>query len=175
MEYQTRPTTNGGWAVSSWTARETRREDRYPTNDEANVSVGPLHRDPQRCKILNVSRSGLQLELGARLKFHSRVQIAITGSASRGVAIFGEIRYCHRAGDVFHAGVGIHDAVFGGLLVSDHIDKDCLFLYAAGLALHFSEVLRIQRHLERCAPCIAALTEASGVLRRVEEQLQAQL
>jgi hypothetical protein len=156
--------------LSHWTNRETRRENRYPTHDDARMSVGPPNQDSLPCKILNVSRSGMQLELDTKVAVRSRVQITLVSDMSRGVVIFGEIRYCQRAGDLFHAGVEIHDAVFGRTLVSDHIDEDRLSLYAAGLGLTSSEVLRIKRHLERCSICIAALDDAVDVHRRVQEQ-----
>jgi hypothetical protein len=152
--------------LSHWANRETRRENRYPTHDAGYVSVGPPYRDNLPCKILNVSRSGMQLELDAKLGVRDRVQITLAS----GVVIFGEIRYCHQAGAVFHIGVEIHDAVFGRALVSDHIDEDRLSLYSAGQGLTSAEVLRIKRHLERCALCIAALNDTEELRRRVEQQ-----
>jgi hypothetical protein len=160
----------GGAFLSHWANRETRRENRYPTSDEATVSVGPPYHESLPCKVLNVSRSGMQLELNTKMAMRDRVQITLASDVSRGVVIFGEIRYCQRAGDLFRAGVEIHDAVFGRTLVSDHIDEDRLSLYAAGQGLTSSEVLRIKRHLERCAVCIAALNDTVEVRRRVQEQ-----
>jgi len=147
--------------------RETRKEARYPTNDQASVSVAPQHSQKRPCKILNVSRSGLQLELAEALTVHIVVEVAIIGGVSGGVIIFGEVRYCRQVGDVFHAGVEIQDAVFGKALTTDHIDEDRLSLYASGVGLTSGEVLRIKMHLERCPQCIAALAEVSQINRRL--------
>jgi PilZ domain len=94
---------------------DNRREARYPTNDAVKVSVAP-HQEWHAATILNVSRQGVQLELDRELPNRARIEILTTS-----VAIFGEIRYCHQTGELFHVGVLIRDVVFSRPH-TEHID-----------------------------------------------------
>ena len=136
-----------------------RREARYRTNDAVKIIVGTASQR-QNAKILDVSRNGLQLEVGFFLFPGSRVEIL----TANGVVIFGEIRYCNQASERFHAGVLIHDAIFGKSPISEHIDDDQLALYVAGPGLSAVDVLRIKQHLERCDSCRAALVKITELV-----------
>ena len=139
--------------------KDTRREARYPTNDAVKVSVAP-HQEQHAAKIVNISRRWLRLELGCLLPTRTRIEILTTA----GLAIFGEIRYCHRDGELFYAGVAIHDAIFAKP-DTGHIDDDRLALYGAGRGLSAPEVLRVKEHLEKCAECQATLAETLKMIR----------
>jgi hypothetical protein len=135
---------------------EKRKEKRYPTNDRVRVFLMPS-REEQVATILNVSKSGVQLELATPLPPQAKIEIL----ASDGVATFGEVRYCHAAGPVYHAGIYIHDAIF--MPRPEHIHEDSLWLYAKGRGLTAHEVLRIEAHLEHCDHCCSALAELSAL------------
>lgn len=147
--------------------KDNRQDARYPTNEAVTVSVAP-YQENHAAKILNVSRHGLQLELGCPLPDGARVEILTT---AEGVVIFGEIRYCNQSGDLFHIGVLIHDAIFAKPLTGEHADDDELSLYAAGRGLGAAEVLRLKEHLEGCGKCRSALGEASALIRRLKGAL----
>jgi hypothetical protein len=78
-----------------------RRDARYATNDPAEVEV--LHANVRHLSalVLDVSRSGIRLGIQERIAPGSQVKVTMP----RQVVIFGEIRYCRRAGARFHAGV----------------------------------------------------------------------
>jgi hypothetical protein len=88
------------------TGLERRKEVRYPTYDPAQVRLSP----GGRCisgTILDISRSGLGIELGAFIRRGSRVEIILAGRA----VIFGTVRYCRRVAKGHHAGVLIEHVV----------------------------------------------------------------
>lgn len=118
-------------SLKSMERNESRKEPRYPTNDKVRVFLLPCRKE-QPAAILNVSKSGVQLELTASLPPQATIEIL----ASDGLAIFGEVRYCRPAGTVYHAGVHIHDTIFTPR--PGHIPEDSLLLYtkAHGLSAH---------------------------------------
>lgn len=147
--------------------QDKRREARYPTNDAVRVSVAP-HEEKGPAKILNISRNGLQLEIGYRLLIGARVEILTTG----GIEIFGEIRYCHQVGELFHAGVLIHDAISGK--PHEHVDDDQLSLHVTGRGLSATEVpTNLKEHLGQCAECRSGLAETEEMIRRTGGRLPA--
>jgi hypothetical protein len=146
--------------------KDNRQDARYPTNEAATVSIAP-YQENHAAKILNVSRHGLQLELGCPLPHGARVEVL----PEAGVMIFGEIRYCNQTGELFHVGVLIHDAIFAKPLPGAHADDDQLSLYVAGHGLRAAEVLRVKEHLVGCSKCRAALAETSELIRRMKGTL----
>jgi Putative zinc-finger/PilZ domain len=150
--------------------KDNRQDARYPTNEAVTVSLAPYQQN-HAAKILNVSRHGLQLELGCPLPDGARVEILTTAA---GVVIFGDIRYCNQTGELFHVGVLIHDAIFAKPLTGEHADDDQLSLYAAGYGLGAAEVLRLKEHLDGCAKCRSALAETSALIRRMKGTLPAE-
>ena len=140
--------------------RNRRRESRYATNDLAEVCVDPFC-TRQPCVIVNASRSGLQLELTGTLPIRSCVEVL-----HKGMAIFGQVRYRRRAGEICRAGVHIDDVIFAKPLApGEHIDEDRLSLYATGRGLTSIEVLLAGRHLEHCDQCRKTLGEVSKLVR----------
>jgi len=88
------------------TGLERRKEIRYPTYDPVLVRLSP----GRACvpgTILDISRSGLRVEIGPPIRRGSRLEIIL---ASRAV-IFGTVRYCRRVADAHHAGVLIEHVV----------------------------------------------------------------
>jgi hypothetical protein len=157
--------------VNRESAKKHNRQDaRYPTNEAVTVSVAPYQQN-HAARVLNVSRHGLQLELGCPLPDGARVEILTT---AEGVVIFGEIRYCNQTGELFHIGVLIHDAIFAKPLTGEYADDDQLSLYAAGRGLGAAEVLRLKEHLDGCAKCRSALGETSALIRRMKGTLPAE-
>lgn len=140
--------------------QEKRRERRYPTNDPVHVRKFPFAADTIPAKIVDVSRSGMKLELGTPLL--RDVKVEVTMLASKAV-IFGEVRHCRRSGAVYHAGVLIEDVVQPA---SDktHVNVDDMSLYVVGKGLSAADVLRVEEHLSRCPACKTRLVQATKTL-----------
>jgi hypothetical protein len=139
---------------------EKRREARYPCNDAVAVrilSVGPRHFP---ATVLDVSRSGLRLELAIPIAKGSEIEV----TARSQIVIFGEVRYCRRAGDSFHAGVLIRDVIQSRLYTTKHLHDDELSLYLVGKGLTMPEVIRVKAHLATCEECHTRLSVAYAVL-----------
>lgn len=87
---------------------ERRREPRYPCNDPVKVRVISKGGPRFPATVLEVSRSGLRLELDIPIAKGSDIEVTVRGH----VVIFGEIRYCRRTGDSFHAGILIREVLY---------------------------------------------------------------
>ena len=138
---------------------EKRREIRYPTNDPAQVQVLP-HNTRSPATVLDVSRSGLRLELHASVGRGSQIKVIL----SEQVVIFGEVRYCRRVGDVFQAGVLIQDVIYSQERARKHLHDDDLSLYLVGKGLTASEVIKLRDHLILCESCRIRLNEIDAKL-----------
>ena len=144
---------------------EKRREPRYPCNDAVAVrvmSIGPRHFP---ATVLDVSRSGLRLELATPIAKGSEIEVA----ARTQLVVFGEVRYCRRAGEVFHVGVLIRDVVQSHPRAVAHLHDDEEALYLAGKGLAMADVIRVKDHLTRCEQCRTRLREADAVLHPVRK------
>jgi hypothetical protein len=87
---------------------EKRHEHRYATSDPAEVL--PSDGLVLTAKIVDVSRSGLGIEIERPLPKSSLVEIA---SPDHKLVIFGEVRYCKPSGVRFHIGVLIEGVASG--------------------------------------------------------------
>lgn len=128
---------------------EKRREPRYPCNDAVAVrvmSLGPRHFP---ATVLDVSRSGLRLEIATPIAKGSEIEVA----ARSQIVVFGEVRYCRRAGDSFHVGVLIRDVVQSRARAVEHLHDYEIALYLAGNGLKMAEVIRVREHLANCGKC----------------------
>jgi hypothetical protein len=88
------------------TGLERRQEVRYPTNDPAKVRLAP----GAECvtgTILDISKSGLRIELCAAVARGSRLEVLLAS----GPVVFGTVRYCRRIADAFHVGLLIEHLV----------------------------------------------------------------
>ena len=83
-----------------------RREARYATNDPAEIQILPVTGQRLPATVLDVSRSGLRIELVPPLARGLQVEVKMPGK----LVIFGEVRYCRRAGQFHHAGILIQDS-----------------------------------------------------------------
>lgn len=147
---------------------EKRKEPRYPTKDLAQVDTFPFRGTPVPATVIDVSKSGLRLELRTPLERGSRVEIMIRASKT---AIFGELRYCRQSGAVFHAGVLIEDVVYPSRNTTQHVHEDDLALYIAGKGLTAAEVLRISDHLSACNRCTRVMAQIAATLYRPTRRL----
>ena len=144
-----------------------RRESRYPTKDDVEVSIMPHADKRHKAKVLNVSRSGLQLELQIELQPGMMVQVV----TPRRLVIFGEVRYCRVFGGVFHAGIHIEDTILSSSYLEQHASEDELALYATERGLTTMAFFRVKKLLERCPECRARLQESSEFMRRVRGKM----
>lgn len=86
---------------------ERRSSLRVACDDPAQMQVlRPFSPNRLEARILNVSRGGMKLRLKQAVDSGSLIQIRFKDSV-----VFGEVRYCARAGGEFEAGVHIHDLI----------------------------------------------------------------
>jgi hypothetical protein len=139
---------------------ERRRETRYPTQDAAEVEVrhGEILRMP--AMVVDVSRSGLRLELPAAVGRGEQVKINLP----RQVVILGEVRYCRRSGMVFYAGVLILDVFQAQSAPGNHISADEMSFFLVGKGLAVADIIRLREHLIECEPCRIRLGETDAKL-----------
>ena len=140
---------------------EKRGEARYPTNDPAQVQILPSNGTWLPCTVVDISRSGLRLELETKLTKNTRIEIMIT---PRQVVIFGEVRYCRTSRGRFHAGVLIEGVVFPKPDTGEHLDDDQIVLYMRGKGLTAPELLLMKNHLLICDECVSRLVETTREL-----------
>ena len=137
-----------------------RGETRYPTEDPAEVEVrhGEILRMP--AVVVDVSRSGLRLELPLAVGRGEQVKITLP----RQMVILGEVRYCRRAGIVYHAGVLIQDVFQGQTTTGEHLSNDELSFYLIGKGLAVADIIKLREHLIECESCRIRLGETDAVL-----------
>jgi PilZ domain len=146
---------------------EQRREPRYPCNDPVEVRILSGSRGPiLPATALDVSRSGLRLALRTPIPKGSEIEAIV----KRQVTILGEVCYCRRVGDDFHAGVLIRDVVYPGTQAVEHLHDDQLSLYLVGKGLTMAEVIHVKDHLAKCADCRTRLSNADAVLHPIRRR-----
>ena len=128
--------------------RERRREPRYPCNDPVMVRVLPGDGSRVPGTLVDVSRSGLRLEVGIPLVKGGEIEIVL----SKQIAIFGKVRHCRRSGDKYQAGVLIQEAFYSSK-TSDHVSDDQLGSYLTGRGLTLTQVIKVRDHLALCSNC----------------------
>jgi hypothetical protein len=154
-------------AVEGTRLLERRSEARYPTEDLVEVQIlgtGSLCR--VTATILDVSRSGLRLELSSTIAKGSQVEIIVP----RRLSIFGEVRYCRRFRELVHAGILIQQVICPRSLAVHHIHDDALALYLVGKGLTVPEVIGLKEHLILCEACQIRLAEADAILHPVRKR-----
>jgi hypothetical protein len=154
------PVVSAAFALRRARLAERRREARYPTSDAAEVEVrhGEILRMP--AMVVDVSRSGLRLELPAAVGRGEQVKISLP----RQVIILGEIRYCRRSGIVYHAGVLIQEVFYAQPVPDRHISDDEMSFYLVGKGLSVSDIIKLREHLLECEACRIRLGETDAVL-----------
>lgn len=136
-----------------------RREARYPAQEPAELEMLYGPREPIYGTVLDVSRSGLRIELPRRIHRGEEVKVKLKENV-----IFGEVRYCRAASGVFQAGIRIDELVRAEADRQQHLGEDALSFYAIGKGLSVSEVIELREHLVRCEACRARLAEKETVL-----------
>ncbi len=140
---------------------ERRAEQRYHTDDPVDVqfSAGA----PVRLSgwVRDVSSIGLRLELSTAISRGTPIRVAFP----RRLVIFGEVRYCRRDKDAFHAGVFIEHMFRPSKLAEKHIHDDELALYLAGNGLTAPQVIAFREHLAGCEKCQARLRQMDVVIK----------
>jgi len=144
---------------------EKRKEARYPTDDPAEIRILPSDGDSWPATVIDISRSGLRLELQRRLVRGMRIEIVIM---PRKLTIYGQIRYCRRSDENFHVGVLVQDMFGHQRDESEHLDDDLLSLYLLGRGLTVPEFVRVQAHLTKCEECCSRLQETTDTLKRTQ-------
>lgn len=164
---------HGPLTPSGETGRERRREKRYPANEPAELVLMQQPVDTRPCVVLDLSKSGLQLELASRVPKGAHVKITMP----RNIIVFGEIRYCRASGPLFRAGVLIRDLFSpkqepagNGALADAHASEDDLSLYAIGKGLTTSEIIRITAHLRECDTCRARILQIEATINPVRRR-----
>ena len=80
------------------------------------------------------------------------------------LVVLGEVRWCQRVGEVYHAGLPIEGIIVGEQEESVHLDDDRLSLYLSGRGLTTPEVLAVQKHLDECVECRTRLSDTAEML-----------
>jgi hypothetical protein len=128
---------------------ERRREHRYPANDIVEVhAVGSLG-DRFPATIVDLSRSGLRLEVGKPLSRGTRLEIVLKNRA----IIFGESCYARPKNGLYQVGVSIESVYFARTSASEHVDVTLLRDYGRGGSLATEQVLEVRNHLRDCEVC----------------------
>ena len=154
------PEVSAAFAQRRGRLAERRREIRYPTQDAAEVEVrhGEILRMP--AMVVDVSRSGLRLELPAAVGRGEQVKINLP----RQVVILGEVRYCRRSGLIYYAGVLILDVFQAQAVQGAHLSADELGFFLVGKGLAVADIIRLREHLIECEACRIRLGETDAKL-----------
>ena len=112
--------------------------------------------------VIDVSRSGLRLELQHSVPRGVEVQITLSSQ----LVIVGEVRHCRRVGTLYHAGIMVRDASLPDLDTDagDHISEVELGFYLVGKGLSVAEVVDLKAHLLSCKSCQKRLKEINSAL-----------
>lgn len=139
---------------------EKRRERRYATNDLVEISV--LKRGGPRLKgtIVDVSRSGVRIEVHTAIAQSAQVEIIVPNRA----VIFGETRYCRRSPDHYHVGVAIDHVYYSQSVSGRHISAERLRAYVDGKGLTAPDAIHVRAHLIICQACRNRLAEMPSSL-----------
>ena len=113
--------------------------------------------------VLDISKSGLRVAIPAHLRQGAQIEVILP----KQVVIFGEVRHCSRAGEMFHAGILIEEVFYSRDLTSAHLHDDQLSLYLAGRGLTAREVLAVGQHVRMCSVCNRRLENAKALSETV--------
>lgn len=142
---------------------ERRREVRYPCRGSADVrSLDDLGAS-QKAIVVDISRSGLRIEVSVHLAKQSHVEIVIHKHA----IIFGEVRYCRTYSEGFHVGILIEQVFYPHDHHSTHIDDEQLRSYLSGDGLTAREAVAVTQHVRVCRSCSTRLDDAMSLSESV--------
>ena len=124
------------------------------------VRTFPLTATPVPANVVDVSRSGMKLQLVTPLERDTRIEVTMLASKA---VVSAEVRYCRRSGAVYHAGVLIED-VIQPKPDTTHLHDEELALYVVGKGLTATEVLRVETHIFRCDSCKLRMVQAATTM-----------
>ena len=136
-------------SVTDTSPDEKRREARYPCDDPAEVRILPGDGSRVPATVVDVSRSGMRLQLAIPVTKGSQIEIFLP----KQVVIFGQVRHCKRSGDTYHAGVLIQEVFYSRVEDREHVEDDHLRMYLAGHGLTLPQVIGVRDHLAQCESC----------------------
>jgi hypothetical protein len=139
---------------------EKRREQRYPACDMVEVEVIGAPNSRFGGMIVDISKSGLRLEVGKPLARGAHLEIVLPSRA----IVIGEARYCRTKGKLYYVGVSIQGVYFAQSASSRHIDKDLIARYARGQDLDTIDSMEIRSHLVVCEACRDDLAKSRQAL-----------
>jgi c-di-GMP-binding flagellar brake protein YcgR len=84
---------------------ERRQAVRFPAHDDVEIQVAGDPALKLSGFLRDASRTGVRLALPERVSRGAEVRIKLRGA----LVLLGQIRYCRCAGDIFYAGVLIHN------------------------------------------------------------------
>jgi hypothetical protein len=145
---------------------ERRRETRYPVHEPAEVRVLAGDAGLLPATVLDISRSGLRLEVTVQLPKGVAIEIVLP----KEMIVFGKVRYCRRAGEAFHAGIFVDDVFYAGHAEGDNLHDDELSLYLARKGWTGGGVLGVRDHLKRCELCAARYHDGLRLNERLTSQ-----
>jgi len=147
-------------STPSPTPFDRRRETRYAATETVEISILDVAGGPRFSgTVLDVSRSGLRIEIAAPISKGVRVEIVLSDRA----IIFGEARYCRRISTLYHVGVAIEVVYYAQPSLANHIRDNELNLYIDGKGLTVVEAIHVKNHLLTCTNCQNRLANAQNV------------
>ena len=129
-------------------APERRREPRYPCKEPIEVRTIPDDGSRVAATLLEVSRSGLRIEIGIPLVKNTHIEIHL----SKQLVVSGRVRHSRRLGAKYHTGVLILETVDESK-PSEHVSYEQLSTYLSGRTKTLSEIMRVRAHLVVCSAC----------------------
>jgi hypothetical protein len=137
---------------------ERRREHRYAACEIVEVQVIGASGGRFGGIILDISRSGLKIEIGKPLSQGAHLEILLPGRA----IIMGEARYCRSKNKLYQVGVKIEGVYFSHAVSSRHVGKELMARYKSLPPLAAMEVAN---HLASCEACraLAEIAQESPV------------
>jgi hypothetical protein len=139
---------------------EKRREHRYPAREIIQVQVIGASGGRFGGMVLDISRSGLKIEIGKPLSQGAYLEIVLPNRA----IIVGEARYCRSKNKLYHVGVRIEGVYFSQAVSSRHIGNELLACYSRDRGLSPLEAMEIRNHLTACEACRDTLAKCDEAL-----------
>ena len=134
---------------------ERRRETRYPCNEDVQVRVLPGDGRLLKGRMIDLSRSGLRIEIESAVTKGSEVEIILP----KEVIIFGEARYSRRSGETHQVGIMIQDVFYSKAHGEHHVHADQLSRYMEGKGLTVPEAISVRHHLQYCRYCRSRMSD----------------
>lgn len=152
---QNKTTPDSGTCSPSEIRAERRREQRFPACEIVEVQVIGASGGRFGGMVLDISRSGLKIEIGKPLSQGALLEILLPDRA----IIIGEARYCRSKNKLYQVGVKIEGVYFSQAVSSRHVAREQLALYKNLPPLAAMEV---NNHLQLCEACRNIMAELAA-------------